>query len=90
MTITNIYIKNTQLRLSKWSRCKEGETIFKLGQKQVAETSFVTFEEMDQPFDLPPWIAREVSNDSRFTCGALASLSPDQAAELLRQSTGAG
>jgi CYTH domain-containing protein len=49
----------------------------------LAETGFDTEEEMGQPLDLSAWIAREVSNDSRFTGGALASLTRDEAAELI-------
>jgi CYTH domain-containing protein len=60
----------------------------KLSRLVLAETSFETTEEMDRPFDLPPWVVREVSNDSRFTGGSLASLTQDQAAELLCQKAG--
>ena len=56
----------------------------KLAGLVLAETGFDTAEEMDEPLDLPSWIPREVSNDSRFTGGALASLTPDGAAELIR------
>jgi CYTH domain-containing protein len=143
--ITDRYIKDTQLRLRRMEPIHEGDTIFKLGQKQVpsppdfgrmtitniylspdeytvladlealelhkrrysfahnarifsidvfeeklvglvlAETGFDTVEEMDQPLDLPSWVGHEMSKDSRFTGGALASLSPEEAAELLRQ-----
>ena len=145
--ITDRYIKNTLLRLRRMEPIHGGDTILKLGQKQVpsppdfgrmtitniylstaeytvlanlealelhkrrypfahddrmfsidvfagtlsglvlAETSFDTTEEIDQPLDLPSWLGREVSKDSRFTGGALATLTPDQAAELLRQTT---
>jgi CYTH domain-containing protein len=53
----------------------------------LAETSFDKTEEMDQPLDLPSWLGREVTKDGRFTGAALASLNPDQAAELLRETT---
>ena len=145
--ITDRYVKNTHLRLRRMEPIHGGDTIFKLGQKQVplppdfgrmtitniylspaeytvllnlealelhkrrypfarddrtfsidvfdgtlsglalAETSFDTIEEIDQPLDLPSWLGPEVSRDSRFTGGALASLTPEQAAELLRQTT---
>ena len=51
----------------------------------LAEISFNTREELDRPLDLPPWVVREVSDDVRFTGGALAELSQDQAAGLLRE-----
>jgi CYTH domain-containing protein len=51
----------------------------------LAEISFDTREEMDQPLDLPPWVVREVGDDVRFTGGALAELTPGQAAGLLRE-----
>jgi CYTH domain-containing protein len=51
----------------------------------LAEVGFETSDEMGRPFDLPPWVIREVSNDIRFTGGALAGLTEDQAAELIRQ-----
>jgi CYTH domain-containing protein len=53
----------------------------------LAEVGFETPEEMDRPLDLPPWLLGEVSNDIRFTGGALASLTADQAADLIRQVT---
>jgi CYTH domain-containing protein len=53
----------------------------------LAEVGFEATDEMDQPFDLPPWVIREVSNDVRFTGGALASVTASQAVELLRQIT---
>ena len=51
----------------------------------LAEVGFETIQEMDQPVDLPSWVRSEVSDDIRFTGGALAGLSADQAAELIRQ-----
>ena len=51
----------------------------------LAEVGFETPDEMDQPLDLPPWVIREVSDDIRFTGGALASLTVSQARELIRQ-----
>ena len=51
----------------------------------LAEVGFETADEMAQPFSLPPWVIREVSDDVRFTGGALASLTADQAADLIRQ-----
>jgi CYTH domain-containing protein len=53
----------------------------------LAEVGFETPEEMDRSLDLPPWLISEVSNDIRFTGGALASLTANQAAELIRQIT---
>ena len=53
----------------------------------LAEVGFETTDEIDQPFNLPPWVIREVSDDISFTGGALASLTADQAAELIRQTT---
>jgi CYTH domain-containing protein len=58
-----------------------------LARLVLAEVGFETPEEMDRPLDLPPWLTCEVTNDIRFTGGALASLTPDQAAELIRQIT---
>lgn len=53
----------------------------------LAEVGFETPDEMDQTFDLPPWVIREVSADIRFTGGALANLAADQAAQLIGQIT---
>ena len=53
----------------------------------LAEVGFETPDEMDQTFDLPPWVIREVSFDIRFTGGALANLAADRAAELIREIT---
>jgi CYTH domain-containing protein len=144
-SISDRYIKNTRLRLRRMEPIHRGETIFKLGQKEVpfppdfsrttitniylspneyavlseldahelhkvrhaveyrgrtfsvdvfdmdltglvlAEVSFDAGEEMDQKIDLPAWTDREVSNDIRFTGGALAGLTTDQAAKLIRE-----
>ena len=141
-SISDRYIKNTRLRLRRMEPIHGGDTIFKLGNKDVpvppdfsrmtitniylspteyavlseleahelhkvrhaleydgrifsvdvfdvhltglvlAELSFESADEMDQKIDLPPWIGNEVSNDIRFTGGALASLTADQAAKL--------
>ena len=51
----------------------------------LAELGFETPEQIDRVLDLPPWVIREVSDDQRFTGGALAGLSAVQAAELIRQ-----
>jgi adenylate cyclase len=51
----------------------------------LAEVGFDTSDEMSQPLDLPAWVSREVSDDIRFTGAALANLTSDQAAELLRE-----
>jgi CYTH domain-containing protein len=143
--ISDRYIKNTRLRLRRMEPIHGGETIFKLGQKEVpfppdfsrttitniylspneyavlseldahelhkvrhpveyrgrmfsvdvfdmdltglvlAEVSFEAVEETGQQIDLPAWAGREVSNDIRFTGGALASLTADQAARLTRE-----
>ena len=53
----------------------------------LAEVAFETPDEMDQALDLPPWVIREVSDDIRFTGGALASLTANRATELIRQIT---
>ena len=53
----------------------------------LAEVHFETTTVIDRPLPLPPWVIREVSEDVRFTGGALANLSVDQAAELIRQMT---
>jgi CYTH domain-containing protein len=53
----------------------------------LAEVGFETLEEMDQALDLPSWVICEVSDDIRFTGGALAGLTADQADELIRQIT---
>jgi CYTH domain-containing protein len=143
--ITDRYIKSTYLRLRRMEPIDGGETVMKLGQKQVpsppdfsrmtitsmylspseyaalaelpalelrkrrhsveedgwifsvdvfdrhlsglilAEVGFETADEMKQPFQLPPWVLSEVSNDVRFTGGALAGLTQDEAAQLIRQ-----
>lgn len=51
----------------------------------LAEIDFETREEMERSLELPPWVIREVSDEVQFTGGALASLTTDQAAELIRQ-----
>ena len=51
----------------------------------LAEVGFETDDEMEQSFELPHWLLREVSDDVRFTGGALAGLTADQAAELVRR-----
>jgi CYTH domain-containing protein len=53
----------------------------------LAEVGFETPKEIHRLLDLPPWVIREVSDDPRFTGGALASLTADQAAELIRQAS---
>jgi CYTH domain-containing protein len=142
--VSDRYIKDTQLRLRRMEPLHGGETIFKLGQKDVpsppafsrmtitniylsegeyavlaqlaahelrkvrheiehdhrmsvdifeahlaglvlAEIGFDTAEQMDRPLDPPSWLGPEVSNDIRFTGGALASLPPQRATELIRQ-----
>ena len=57
----------------------------------LAEVSFESAEEIDEKekIGLPPWIGAEVSNDIRFTGGALASLTADQAAKLTREAVNA-
>jgi adenylate cyclase len=50
----------------------------------LAEVGFDTQTEMEESLALPPWAIREVSGDERFTGGALAGLTADGAAELLR------
>jgi CYTH domain-containing protein len=143
--VTDRYIDNTRLRLRRMEPLAGGQTVFKLGQKEVpsppdfarmtitniylsrdeyevfavlpagelrktrhsldddgrafgvdvfdgrlaglvlAEVGFDTSEEMNEQWPLPPWVLREVSNDVRFTGGALARLTSDEAATLLRQ-----
>jgi CYTH domain-containing protein len=56
----------------------------------VAETSFETAAEMDQELDLPSWAGSEVTQDARFTGGALAALAPEEAVELVNAATGRG
>lgn len=145
--ISDRYISETQLRLRRMEPVHGGQTLFKLGQKQVpsppdfarmtitniylserehevlsqlpareihkirdvtehkgrsitidvfeadltglvlAEVGFDTTEEMRGPLDLPTWLGAEVSNDVRFTGGALASLTAGQVAELIRAAT---
>jgi CYTH domain-containing protein len=51
----------------------------------VAETSFETTAEMDRALDLPSWVGTEVTQDGRFTGGALAYLTSKEGAELVRQ-----
>jgi CYTH domain-containing protein len=145
--ISDRYIESTHLRLRRMEPIKNGETIFKLGHKEMpsaqdffrttitniylsadeyavltelearelekvryhiehddcvfsvdvfdghlaglilAEIGFETAEEIQRSLDLPPWVIREVSDDLRFTGGALASLTADQAAELIRKAT---
>jgi len=52
----------------------------------LAEVGFETSKEMNEQWQLPSWILREVSDDLRFTGGALAALAPDDAATLLHSS----
>jgi CYTH domain-containing protein len=139
--ITDRYLIDTRLRLRRMERLGGGETIFKLGQKNVpsppdfsrmtvtniylspaeydvfavlaahelrkrrfrlshdgrvytldvfegdltglilAEVGFEPSAEME----LPDWALREVSHDIRFTGGALAAMSPDEAAALMAE-----
>jgi CYTH domain-containing protein len=51
----------------------------------LAEVGFETGDEMNEPWRLPPWVLREVSDDRRFTGGALSGLTQDEAAKLIRQ-----
>ena len=50
----------------------------------LAEVGFDTRTEMEESLALPPRAIREVSGDVRYTGGALAGLTADGAAELLR------
>ena len=54
----------------------------------IAEVSFETDTEMVEPLGLPSWVGREVSDEIRFTGGALARLTARQADELVRQLQG--
>jgi CYTH domain-containing protein len=54
----------------------------------LAETGFTTSQDMIVRVHLPPWIAREVSDDVRFTGGTLAALTPVAAANLIQEFTG--
>ncbi len=51
----------------------------------LAEVGFETSDQMTEQWRLPPWVLREVSDDLRFTGGALAGLAQDEAATLIRQ-----
>jgi CYTH domain-containing protein len=51
----------------------------------LAELSFDTREQLEQPLDLPRWVVCEVGDDVRFTGGALAQLTRDEAAHLLQE-----
>jgi CYTH domain-containing protein len=53
----------------------------------LAEVGFETTDQMNEQWRLPPWVVREVSDDRRFTGGALAGLTQDEAAALLRQAS---
>ena len=146
--ITDRYIPATHLRLRRMEPLHEADTIFKLGQKQmaspsgsvrttitniylsadeyavlteldaheihkrrysvphsnrvisvdifqghlsgliIAEVSFETDTEMVEPLELPSWVGREVSDEIRFTGGALARLTRREADELVRQLQG--
>lgn len=143
--VTDRYIDNTRLRLRRMEPLAGGQTVFKLGQKEVpsppdfsrmtitniylsrdeyevfavlpaselrksrhsleddgrsfgvdvfggrlaglilAEVGYEESDEMNEQWPLPSWVLREVSNDVRFTGGALARLTSDEAATLLRQ-----
>ena len=51
----------------------------------IAEVSFDTDAELVEPLELPSWVGREVTDEIRFTGGALAGLTARQAEELVRQ-----
>jgi hypothetical protein len=51
----------------------------------LTEVGIETTDDMIQSLELPPSVIREVSDDLRFTGGALAGLTADEAAELLRR-----
>jgi CYTH domain-containing protein len=51
----------------------------------LAEVEFETSDQMNEQWHLPPWVLREVSDDLRFTGGALAGLTQDEATTLIRQ-----
>ncbi len=50
----------------------------------LAEAGFESSHEMDEQLHLPHWVLRDVSYDRRFTGGALAGITPDEAATILR------
>jgi CYTH domain-containing protein len=50
----------------------------------LAEVTFEAAEEMARQWQLPSWVLREVSDDVRFTGGALAALAIGEVAELIR------
>jgi CYTH domain-containing protein len=50
----------------------------------LAEVTVETSRELDEEWQLPGWVSREVSDDIRFTGAALAGLSTDQLADLIR------
>ena len=51
----------------------------------LAELGFETTDQMNEQLHLPPWVLREFSDDLRFTGGALAGLTQDEATTLIRQ-----
>jgi CYTH domain-containing protein len=51
----------------------------------LAEVEFDSTHEMHRQRRLPSWVARDVSDDVRFTGGTLAALGADEAAALLQQ-----
>jgi CYTH domain-containing protein len=51
----------------------------------LAETDFESAEGLEQQIELPEWIERDVSDDERLTGGALARLSEEERAALVRE-----
>jgi hypothetical protein len=51
----------------------------------LAETDFETADELEQDVELPGWVVRDVSRDERLTGGALARLSEEGRAALVRE-----
>jgi CYTH domain-containing protein len=67
--------------------CTYGVDVFDghLGGLILAEVEFETSDQMNEQWRLPPWVLREVSDELRFTGGALSGLTQDEAATLIRQ-----
>lgn len=102
MTITNIYLPAgeygvfaalpaRELRKTRHPLTEGGHTygvdVFDgaLAGLVLAEVEFATSARMDEQWRLPHWVLREVSDDVRFTGGALAGLAAAEAASFLRQ-----
>jgi CYTH domain-containing protein len=67
--------------------CTYGVDVFdgQLAGLILAEVGFETPDQMNEQRHLPRWVLREVSDDLRFTGGALAGLTQAEATTLIRQ-----